>query len=222
MNKNPEEAWILPVGEYRSRSEYFFAKWCEKWRIPFSYEPECFQIPGPTGPVRYIPDFYLTESNIFVEVKPAIFKGELWKFESFLKTIPSFESHDDPTDEERDSWAIGWAVEIHNQEPVAIALYDDCGMDDSRYDYQENNGFWVCEHCGRPYIIPIGSYTCHHCKNYPGGGGGDPYPDSYDRAKLSKSINKHKEELKKMIAKAYEDARIEGEKERAKRENDPF
>lgn len=228
-NKNYSEMnamWILPAGQYRSRSEYFFARWCDKWHIPFTYEPECFEMSGLEGSVRYIPDFYLTDSNIFVEVKPAIFKGELWKFTRFLETIPSVtklckDDDDDPNHEQwdRDELALGWVVEIHNQEPVAVELYDDCGMDDNWRNWKpESNGFWVCSECGRPYIIPVGGYSCHHCKYYPGGGGGDPYPSSFYPDLLAKSIIQHRADWKAKAAKAYKDAQAYAER----RKDDPF
>lgn len=193
---NLAEIWILPAGEYRSRSEYYFARWCDKWHIPFAYEPEGVQLPSR---VRFLPDFFLTESNIFVEIKPRLFKGELWKFKHFLKTIPSRYSHVDEF-EERYDLPLGWVVEIRNQEPLAVELYDECGMDDFwREGDPKSNGFGICTNCGRPYIKAVGDFSCHHCKYYPGGAQCGDYPSNYFPELLAKSISHYQAEYTKHV-----------------------
>lgn len=51
---------------FRSRLEARWAIFFDKMRIDWAYEPEGYEL--PTG--RYLPDFYLTAENIYLEVKP--------------------------------------------------------------------------------------------------------------------------------------------------------
>lgn len=49
----------------KSSYEVIFAKWCKKHGIHYQYEPKRFDLPKTT----YTPDFYLSLSKIWVEVK---------------------------------------------------------------------------------------------------------------------------------------------------------
>jgi hypothetical protein len=50
---------------FRSSWEINFAKWCDKNKIQYLYEPVNFNL----GEINYIPDFFLPTWNIWVEIK---------------------------------------------------------------------------------------------------------------------------------------------------------
>lgn len=52
--------------EYLSRLEARWAVFFDELHIPFNYEPEGFQLPSGW----YVPDFWLPEQDVFIEVKP--------------------------------------------------------------------------------------------------------------------------------------------------------
>jgi len=54
---------------YRSRTEARWAVFLTSLRCPFEYEPEGFRLPQAGG---YIPDFYLTNVDKFIEIKPSV------------------------------------------------------------------------------------------------------------------------------------------------------
>jgi hypothetical protein len=73
----------------RSSWEVAFAHWLDTKGIAWAYEPHVFELkPG----VRYVPDFYLPNTDTWVEVKgrmtkPAAEKIELFRRERRLKII---------------------------------------------------------------------------------------------------------------------------------------
>lgn len=95
--------------EMRSRSEAKFARWCDRHRVKWLYEPEGYDLDG----VWYVPDFYLPELRRFVEVKPLTFAAETHKIKR-MAAMKQFAFHHfsivDPslieaTEEER---GAGW------------------------------------------------------------------------------------------------------------------
>lgn len=156
--------YILPVGEFRSQGEKFFAEWLDSWSIPWVYEPECLRL--PKGEL-YRPDFVLPISQVMVEIKPIVFAHELSKAYQAAEILPS-------------GWHF-WIVEMRGREPWAI---DVCQIGDNYRGWGTNracwgvegNGFVTCLYCLRPYILSELSYKCHHCAYYDGDGGFDLYP----------------------------------------------
>lgn len=69
---------------YRSKWESYFAKKCDDSEIEFEYEGESFAYSkDDNGFIRkYIPDFYLPQYEIFIEIKPEVFIDELAKLKS--------------------------------------------------------------------------------------------------------------------------------------------
>lgn len=66
---------------FRSSYEERFAKWLFKNNFTFSYEPYIFTLESG---MRYVPDFYLPSSKIFIEVKGLwLGKGKA-KFKAFV------------------------------------------------------------------------------------------------------------------------------------------
>ena len=63
----------------RSSWEVAFAKWCDKQSIKWQYEPKTFILDETT----YTPDFYLSEFNLWIEVKGFWRDNAKEKFELF-------------------------------------------------------------------------------------------------------------------------------------------
>lgn len=51
--------------KFRSSWEYKFALWCDKNNIKWNYESKTFDL----GNTTYTPDFYLSEFNLWIEIK---------------------------------------------------------------------------------------------------------------------------------------------------------
>jgi hypothetical protein len=65
----------------RSSYEIAFAKWCKKWNVSYKYEPKVFDL----GNTTYTPDFYLPETNEYIEIKGYWRPEAKKKFKIFLK-----------------------------------------------------------------------------------------------------------------------------------------
>lgn len=70
---------------FRSTWEVAFAKWCRKMGLRYRYEAIRFKLAGGRS---YLPDFYLVDSKIFVEIKAYWWEGQLKKFQEFLAKFP--------------------------------------------------------------------------------------------------------------------------------------
>jgi predicted nuclease of restriction endonuclease-like RecB superfamily len=66
----------------RSSWEVAYAKWCDRNRIKWLYEPKTFDL----GNCTYTPDFYLPETDTYVEIKGYWRDRSKLKFELFKKT----------------------------------------------------------------------------------------------------------------------------------------
>jgi len=79
-----------PNGRIQMRSGYelAFALWCDRNKIKWQYEPDRF--PVTVGHVHgtYTPDFYLTDSNCYIEVKGQLTKQDMKKYAAFNKQHP--------------------------------------------------------------------------------------------------------------------------------------
>lgn len=64
----------------RSSYEVFYANFLINNNIDFEYEPKVFKIKNR---YRYTPDFYLKESNIYIEIKGRDKESQKWKREIF-------------------------------------------------------------------------------------------------------------------------------------------
>jgi hypothetical protein len=66
MNIKPIETHYKGY-RFRSRLEARWAVFFDALGIVWEYEPEGFEL---SGKVRYLPDFFLAESGIYIEIKP--------------------------------------------------------------------------------------------------------------------------------------------------------
>ena len=70
--------------EFKSRAELCFARFLNKHKIAWKYEPDKIKL--NSGKV-YIPDFYIPESKIYIEVKYGLWEsGAYSKFKEFDST----------------------------------------------------------------------------------------------------------------------------------------
>jgi len=67
--------------KFRSKGEVRYAEWCDAIGLKWEYEPNVFKLPH----CNYIPDFYLTDFDKWVEIKCDINDKE-HKTREFMKT----------------------------------------------------------------------------------------------------------------------------------------
>ena len=140
--------------EYRSRMESLFARWCDSWGLLYQYECEGYEFNGE----RYLPDFYLPESQTFVEVKPQVAIREADKMKRFIEAARS-------NDSEKESYRPhAWIVEMNQTSCNVLTHFLDCGWREPGTD----NGAVVCAECYKPYLIDEGGWECKHCGYYDG------------------------------------------------------
>lgn len=65
---------------FRSKMEVSFAKWLNSKKITWIYEPKRFILSDGSS---YLPDFYLPNRNIYVEVKGRIFEDGIKRMNQF-------------------------------------------------------------------------------------------------------------------------------------------
>ena len=145
---------------FRSRMEARFAKWCDSWGIQWCYEPEGYEFGGE----RYLPDFYLPESGIIIEVKPVIASNELSKIRRLMKHISVRPDNDDLFEKERKE---AWVVQVDQKGCIFTACHVDYGWEDKLGDGHDA-GPVLCHQCNKPYIIGWAMWDCRHCGYYDG------------------------------------------------------
>lgn len=138
---------------FRSKQEARFASWCDSHKQQWVYEPD-----GLTdGSARYLPDFYLPQSKLIVEIKPYFFLKEAGKMEFLLKSS------------QFDEFAL--AV-VAMEQSFRLLMFSEvfCGNDyDSErgwIDYVFSTGF--CKKCGALHFYGDGYWACPGCGHYAG------------------------------------------------------
>lgn len=131
---------------FRSRLEARWAVFFDKLGIKYQYEPEGFEL---TNGVRYLPDFYLPESDSFFEVKGIMTDKDMGKINALIENA---------------------------KRPVTIGYGDFtfCACD-VWYDGEfcmstiEDSVLVKCGKCGKYYFSALqGSYVCLCCGAYDG------------------------------------------------------
>lgn len=133
---------------FRSRLEARVAVLFDALRIKWLYEPEGFILSDGT---RYLPDFYLPETETFVEVKGVMTQSDRHKVEQFVKDSGKAVViiYDDFTFEACDLWD-GY-YELASKSESVLAECDCCG----KLYFMGWNGVYGCRACG--------AYDgCHH------------------------------------------------------------
>jgi len=145
--------------QYKSKLEANWAKWLVQHGIAYDYEVQGFNIEG----TWYLPDFYLPELEIVIEVKGILERIDkaflLYKYiqenceHQFNKNI----------EEKNKWWEIGNGIScslflLASSPPPA--LFD---INAGSYD-----GYYLgkCKRCGKHYVSTIlGSWACSFCGN---------------------------------------------------------
>ena len=74
---------------YRSQDEYVFAKSLGNMDIPFEFEPYGFKLKNETGIyIHYIPDFYIKNSTLFIELSRNVTRKRRHKILMFQEQYP--------------------------------------------------------------------------------------------------------------------------------------
>ena len=76
---------------FKSLWEANFAKWCDGSGIKWKYEPKAWKLKLNNKNTNYIPDFYLPEFDVWIEIKGYWRKDAKEKFELCQKQYPEIE-----------------------------------------------------------------------------------------------------------------------------------
>lgn len=131
---------------FRSRLEARWAVFFDAVEIKYEYEPEGFKLSDGT---MYLPDFYLSESKSFFEVKGVMTGVDMHKIKAFVAEagIPVTIGYSDFTFQACDNWtyegdAVG-SYTIADKEWSVLAECRECG----KKWFMGTNGFWDCQCC---------------------------------------------------------------------------
>ena len=131
---------------FRSKLEAQWAKLLDHFGIRWDYEPEGFRFRDGT---MYLPDFWLPESETFLEVKGLMDEEDMHKIRMLLHEgrtpvvigmscgiFNACDSH--PAPEDRDEFSLAGVASS------ALVKCSRCG----RWSFIGTNGSWVCRCCG--------------------------------------------------------------------------
>lgn len=135
---------------FRSRAEARWAVLLDTLKCKYIYEPEGFKLSDGT---LYLPDFYLPDSDSFLEIKGVISPQDQHKIDQFRADCEKAVTigFSDMTFEACDN-CVGWGDDFEGFIPTC---------DDS----------WLCRcrSCGKIWFMgSFGSYTCQCCGEYDG------------------------------------------------------
>ena len=144
---------------FRSKMEANFAKWCDHNKQKWIYEPE-----GLTnGNEVYLPDFFLPDSKMIIEIKPVFFIKEAYKLDMIMAC------------EEFDKFGLA-VIEMNNgcMNVIKYAAPEDqaCIEEGERCrgweDKEQFHNIGFCYKCGAFNINGFGSWECTGCGYYDG------------------------------------------------------
>lgn len=144
---------IYAGSRFRSRLEARWAVFFNWLKIRYVYEPQGYELSDGT---KYLPDFYLPDSDTFFEVKGVLTGEDEKKIQQFREDSgkPVVIGYDNIRFDATDYWRDG---ENHNAE------YEPAG--------QSSSVLARCKVCGKPYFMGInGSFACRCCGAYDGDG----------------------------------------------------
>ena len=131
---------------FRSRTEARWAVFFDNANIKYQYEPEGYELSDGT---KYLPDFYLPESNTFFECKGIMSDDDLDKITTFQKDM-------------------GVAVVIGYSD-MTFQASDDYAEDGYEIIAKDESYMIECPNCGKVFFLSsIGSYACRCCRHYEG------------------------------------------------------
>jgi len=135
--------------KFRSRLEARWAVFFDEMNIKYEYELEGFELPNK---IRYLPDFYLPEMDVYVEVKPSfelMTERDIKKINEFSKSKRLLLIAGDPFNHalylihDKTGWNIsgvmGTMGESIQKQFEYTLIYSDCAVEFG------NNPFDTCE-----------------------------------------------------------------------------
>ena len=128
---------------FRSRLEARWAVFFDQLGIKYEYEPEGFELSDGTW---YLPDFYLTESNSFFEVKGIMSDKDSHKIEQLIKDTLKVVTigYSDMSFQTCDKWYEDTAPTLTQKEYSILGRCAACG----EYYFVGEIGVWTCQCCG--------------------------------------------------------------------------
>lgn len=136
--------------KFRSRLEAKWAVFFDALNIVYHYEPQGFDLGGELG--YYLPDFYLPELNLWVEIKPFAFNQDSDEWQK-LEILVDYQKIDGTIldDIPHHDYVSGWDICISSEEGVQWKSdYIWCWCDNcQRIDFQ--NLTKECRFCGEYY-----------------------------------------------------------------------
>ena len=134
---------------FRSRLEARWAVFFDSVGIPYEYEPEGFEMSDGT---KYLPDFYLPDSDDYFEVKGYMTEYDMHKIRKFMD-----ESHKPVT--------IGYSDFSFE----ACSYYPEPDGDVYSLEEKIDSNLIKCNACGKHYFIgECGGWHCRCCNAYDG------------------------------------------------------
>ncbi|MBR7189286.1 MAG: hypothetical protein IKD53_12140 [Clostridia bacterium] len=126
---------------FRSRLEARWAVFFDATGIKYQYEPEGFKL---SDGIYYLPDFYLPDSDTFVEIKGVMSEKDTHKIDQFMKEmeVDFLIGYSDFQFQASDAWYSGFS--LAKREESVLCRCHDCG----KYYFMGWNGKWACKCCG--------------------------------------------------------------------------
>lgn len=128
--------------KFRSRLEARWSIFFDSLNIKYEYEPEGFVLSDGT---RYLPDFYLPQSDSFFEVKGIMTDIDKHKVEQFIRDIgkPVTIGYGDMTFQACDNWGSD-GYELTDSDSSHLCRCYQC----NNYFFMGNGGSYQCPCCG--------------------------------------------------------------------------
>lgn len=128
--------------EFRSKMEAQWAKLLDHFGILWDYEPEGFEFSDGT---MYLPDFYLPETETFLEVKGIMDQSDAHKIQMLVHESgrPVVIGYSMGQFRASDLWDDGY-YELADMDSSALMGCRECG----KYSFIGTNGSWRCRNCG--------------------------------------------------------------------------
>lgn len=143
--------------QYRSLSEARWAVFFDSMQIMHYYEPEGFVFSG--GEIKYLPDFYLPDTDTYFEVKGVMDDKSMMKIRKFIMECkkPIVIGYPDMTFQ----CSVYWGEQ---DDELEIDYYQDALIASKM-----ESAISFCGKCGKPMFFDfIGLYKCKSCGVYDG------------------------------------------------------
>lgn len=146
-----------PTREYKSKLESVVADWLTNLKIPFVYEPETYR----TKIGNYTPDFYLTQINTYIEVKPKIMDCVKESYTNLLKQFSK--------EKKADVLLLTPSTEFIYYEYHATSYINNQETNIPEIWQDNDAAIGKCSKCNTIFFTSnVGWYNCRHCNTHKG------------------------------------------------------